>query len=61
VLQSGLVVKDDPDKIEFKDVDAYLTFFKNTLVRASGSTYEKEIAKRYILSKPLPILRRCPF
>jgi hypothetical protein len=48
VLESGLVVNGDPDKIEFPTVKAYLTFFKNTLVRASGSPYEKEIARRYI-------------
>ena len=48
VLQSGLVVQGDPDKIEFPDIKSYLTFFKNTLVRASGSPYEKAIAKLYI-------------
>jgi hypothetical protein len=48
VLESGLVVQGDKDKIEFNDVEAYLTFFKNTLVRASGSTYEKAIANRYV-------------
>jgi hypothetical protein len=48
VLHTGLVVDDDPDKTEFPSVDAYLSFFKNTLVRASGSPYEKEIAKLYV-------------
>lgn len=48
VLQSGLVVHGDPDKIEFPTVESYLTFFKNVLVRASASPYEREIAKRYV-------------
>jgi len=44
VLEAGLVVQSDPDRIKFGDVDQYLTFFKNTLVRASGSPYERAIA-----------------
>ncbi len=48
VLRTGLVVDGDPDKIEFGSIDAYLTFFKNVLVRASGSPYEKAIAKCYV-------------
>ncbi|KUL93392.1 hypothetical protein DK26_24050 [Bosea sp. WAO] len=48
ILNSGLVVQGDEDKIEFSDVNAYLAFFKNTLVRASGSPYEKEIANLYV-------------
>lgn len=48
VLESGLVIQDDPDKVNFETVEAYLTFFKNTLVRASGSRYEKAIAQNYI-------------
>lgn len=48
VLQTGLVVPDDPDRIEFANTNAYLTFFKNTLVRASGSKHEKAVARRYV-------------
>lgn len=48
VLESGLVVQDDPDKIEFRTVESYLTFFKNTLVRTSGSPYERAIARSYV-------------
>lgn len=48
ILQSGLVVDGDPDRIQFADVEQYLTFFKHTLVRASGSPYEKAIAKLYV-------------
>ena len=58
VVETGLVVPGDQDRIRFSDVDAFLTFFKNTLVRAPGSKYEKEIAKRYVAfvrSKPDPL------
>lgn len=48
VMQTGLVVPGDPDRIEFARVQDYLAFFKNTLVRASGSPHEAEIAKRYV-------------
>jgi hypothetical protein len=48
VVESGLVVDGDPDKIEFADIEAYLTFFKNVLVRASASPHEKAIARRYV-------------
>lgn len=48
VLATGLVVPADPDKITFPDANAYLSFFKNALVRASGSPHEKAIAERYV-------------
>lgn len=48
ILTSGLVVDGDPDRIMFSNVEAYLAFFKHTLVRASGSPYEKAIAQLYI-------------
>ena len=35
------------DKIKFNSVDEYLTFFKNVLVRLSGSPYELKIAELY--------------
>ncbi|MBU3102245.1 MULTISPECIES: hypothetical protein [Clostridium] len=47
VLETGLVVPFEDEIITFKDVKQYLTFFKQTLVRASGSKYEKEISKKY--------------
>jgi cellobiose-specific phosphotransferase system component IIB len=47
-VQTGLVVPGETDKMNFDSVGAYLTFFKNVLVRASGSQYEKAIAKRYV-------------
>jgi hypothetical protein len=48
ILTTGFVVPGDPDKIEFASVDAYLSFFKNTLVRASGSPHERAVAERYV-------------
>ncbi|MER8714542.1 hypothetical protein [Mesorhizobium sp. M1295] len=47
VLSSGLVVQKDPEPLIFATVDDYLQFFMKVLVRPSGSTYEREIAKRY--------------
>jgi hypothetical protein len=47
ILQTGFVIPDEDDRITFKDVDAYLSFFRNTLVRNSGSCHELEIARRY--------------
>lgn len=48
VLESGLVPPGENDRMSFASVDAYLTFFRTVLVRASGSKYEKGIAKRYV-------------
>ncbi len=48
VIETGLVVNGDPDPIMFNDIEAYLVFFKNTLVRASGSPYEREVANLYV-------------
>jgi hypothetical protein len=48
VLETGLVVPNDQDKIVFQDPLAYLAFFKNTLVRLSGSKHEAAIAERYV-------------
>lgn len=48
VLRTGLVVPDDPDRIMFGSLEDYLAFFKNVLVRASGSPYERGIAERYV-------------
>lgn len=48
VLKTGLVTPSDPDPIRFASVQDYLTFFKNVLVRASGSFHERAIAQRYV-------------
>lgn len=47
VLKSGLVIPDENEIMEFDSVKEYLKFFKNVLVRNSGSKYEKEISKLY--------------
>lgn len=47
VLETGLVVPFENEKIEFPNVEQYLKFFKNVLVRGSGSKYELEIANNY--------------
>lgn len=47
VLATGLVIPGQNEKIEFNDVEQFLTFFKNVLVRNSGSNYEYEIADYY--------------
>ena len=48
VLEVGLVPPGEDDRLTFGSVDAYLTFFKTVLVRASGSKYEQVIARRYV-------------
>lgn len=48
VLKTGLVIPDEFELIYFNTVDEYLNFFKNVIVRNSGSKYEKEIAQHYI-------------
>lgn len=47
VLATGFVIPDNKDKKPFASIDDYLLFFKNTLVRYSGSPYEKAIAEWY--------------
>ncbi|NWC48932.1 topoisomerase II [Pseudomonas edaphica] len=47
ILQTGFVIPDEKDCIEFSSVDQYLKFFRQTLVRNSGSEHEMAIAKRY--------------
>jgi hypothetical protein len=47
VLETGLVIPGKNKKMTFTDVDAYLDFFENVLVRHSKSTYQIEIAERY--------------
>jgi len=47
VLETGLVVPGKDKRITFQDLDQYLDFFEEVLVRQSGSTYQKEIASFY--------------
>lgn len=48
VLETGLLIPHKNEKMEFEDINDYLNFFKNVLVRNSGSTYEMKIAELYI-------------
>lgn len=47
ILNTGLVVPGKNEKYPFKNVDDYLNFFLNVLVRNSGSTHEYNLAKIY--------------
>lgn len=47
ILQTGLVIPSKDKRIPFKDVDSYLNFFENVLVRHSKSKYQIELAERY--------------
>ena len=47
ILETGLVIPYENEKIEFRFVNDYLKFFKNVLVRLSGSPYELRIADMY--------------
>lgn len=47
ILETGLMIPDKDEKITFEDVEQYLSFFKNVMVRNSGSKHELEIAERY--------------
>lgn len=47
ILETGLVIPGKSSRMPFKDVDAYLNFFENVLVRHSKSKYQIELAERY--------------
>jgi len=47
VLETGLVIPSKKKKFIFADVDEYLDFFQDVIVRNSGSPYEYEIADHY--------------
>lgn len=47
ILETGFVIPDENERITFSNVEQYLSFFQNTLVRNSGSAHEYEIAKLY--------------
>src|SRR3546814_7922155 len=40
ILETGFVIPDENERITFNDVEQYLSFFHNTLVRNSGSAHE---------------------
>lgn len=47
VLHTGLVIPHKDSVFRFSDVEQYLLFFQDTLVRNSGSSYEYAIAGHY--------------
>lgn len=47
VLETGLVIPDKDERMLFRNVGEYLTFFKNVLVRSAGSTHQAAIADLY--------------
>jgi hypothetical protein len=59
VMHTGLVIPGKEKIFKFTDIDQYLLFFQDTLVRNSGSQYEYEIAGHYceyVRSSPTPEL-----
>lgn len=47
VLETGLVIPSQDQKMTFPDVDQYLNFFRNAIVRLSGSPHELSVADLY--------------
>jgi hypothetical protein len=47
VMKTGLVVPGRNKRFTFSDIDQYLLFFTDTLVRNSGSPYEIQVADHY--------------
>ena len=47
VMATGLVIPGKDKIFKFSDIEQYLLFFQDTLVRNSGSKYEYEIAGHY--------------
>ncbi len=59
VMQTGLVIPGKDKIFKFGDIEQYLLFFQDTLVRNSGSKYEYELAGHYcdyVRSNPNPEL-----
>ena len=46
-METGLVIPGKDKTMTFTDVDAYLDFFENVLVRHSKSPYQIKLAERY--------------
>jgi len=47
IMETGLVLPGREKTFRFNDVDQYLLFFTDTLVRNSGSTHEYVLAEKY--------------
>ena len=58
ILETGLVVPSHDQKIQFPNLEQYLSFFRNVLVRQSGSPHELGIADMYcdyVRASPKPL------
>lgn len=58
VMETGLVIPGKEKIFEFSNVDQYLLFFTDTLVRNSGSPYEYKLAEHYadfVRNQPDPL------
>jgi len=58
VMETGFVIPGKDKRFEFSDIDQYLLFFTDTLVRNSGSKYEYELAEyysNYVISSKDPL------
>jgi hypothetical protein len=47
VMETGLVIPNKDRILKFSDIEQYLLFFTDTLVRNSGSKYEYQLAELY--------------
>lgn len=47
IMHTGLAIPGKNSKFEFKDIEQFLIFFQETIVRNSGSQYEYELAGLY--------------
>ena len=48
VMEAGLVIPNKNKRFKFNDIDQFLLFFTDTLVRNSGSQYEYALAEHYV-------------
>ena len=58
VLTTGLVIPGKHKKMKFANVDSYLDFFENVLVRQTKSVYQVDLAERYsecVRASPEPL------
>jgi hypothetical protein len=58
VLETGLVAPGKDKRFTFHDLEQYLTFFEETLVRQTGSIYQEEVAdiySKYVRSQATPL------
>lgn len=47
ILETGIVVPNNPKPFQFSDLQAFINFYEQIVMRLSKSEYEKEIMRRY--------------